>query len=148
MARLGFVIIAGGNDRVLNLIDGRDLVRFIGLVMNHPAAVRETFFASDGEVYRMDNFIHEIARAMNRPVRILRIPFGLMYPITAIVEGWARLTGRKTPVLNPSRLPDFAAKRWLCNSEKAVALLGFQPLYPLPRGVGETYRWYREHGWL
>jgi nucleoside-diphosphate-sugar epimerase len=148
LANRGFSVLAGSNDRCLNLIHAYDLVDLIAASLFHPDAANQVFFASDGHIYRMEDFVTAIRHALSTQLRVLRIPFWTMYPITALSEGYARLTGGKTPVLNASRLRDFSGIRWVCDGSKAVRMLDFTPQYTLQRGIGETVRWYRENHWL
>lgn len=60
------------NRRSLVAID--NLVHFIRLCMEHPAAANETFLVSDGHDLSTPELVSGMADALNRPVRLLRIP--------------------------------------------------------------------------
>ena len=60
------------NRRSLVGID--NLVDFIVMCLEHPDAANETFMVSDGEDLSTPDLIRRMARAMNRPVRLLPVP--------------------------------------------------------------------------
>ena len=51
-----------------------NLVDFIATCLEHPAAANETFLVSDGEDLSTPDLIRRMARAMNRPARLLPVP--------------------------------------------------------------------------
>jgi nucleoside-diphosphate-sugar epimerase len=51
-----------------------NLVDFIITCLEHPAAANETFMVSDGEDLSTPDLIRRMARAMNRPARLLSVP--------------------------------------------------------------------------
>jgi nucleoside-diphosphate-sugar epimerase len=51
-----------------------NLVDFIITCLEHPAAANETFMVSDGEDLSTPDLIRRMARAMNRPARLLPVP--------------------------------------------------------------------------
>jgi len=51
-----------------------NLVDFIVTCLEHPAAANETFLVSDGEDLSTPDLIRRMARAMNRPARLLSVP--------------------------------------------------------------------------
>jgi nucleoside-diphosphate-sugar epimerase len=64
-----------------NLVDG------ILTCCEHPAAANETFFISDGEDMSTPELIRRLARAMNKPARIVDVP-------VAALSAAAAITGR------------------------------------------------------
>ena len=51
-----------------------NLVDFIVTCLEHPSAANETFMVSDGEDLSTPDLIRRMARAMNRPARLLPVP--------------------------------------------------------------------------
>jgi len=51
-----------------------NLVDFIVTCLEHPAAANETFMVSDGQDLSTPDLIRRMARAMNRPARLLPVP--------------------------------------------------------------------------
>ena len=60
------------NQRSLVALD--NLVDFIVNCITHPKAANQTFLVSDGEDLSTPDLIRRMARAMNRPVRLLPVP--------------------------------------------------------------------------
>jgi nucleoside-diphosphate-sugar epimerase len=64
------------NRRSLVGID--NLVDFIVTCLKHPAAANETFLISDGEDLSTPDLIQRMARAMNRPARLMPVPKSML----------------------------------------------------------------------
>lgn len=64
------------NRRSLVGID--NLVDFIATCLKHPAAANETFLISDGEDLSTPDLIQRMARAMNRPARLMPVPKSML----------------------------------------------------------------------
>jgi nucleoside-diphosphate-sugar epimerase len=64
------------NRRSLVGID--NLVDFVVTCLEHPAAANETFLISDGEDLSTPELIQRMARAMNRPARLMPVPKSML----------------------------------------------------------------------
>ena len=62
-----------------------NLVDFIVTCLEHPAAANETFLVSDGEDLSTPDLIRRMARAMNRPARLLPVPKSMLMAGAAIL---------------------------------------------------------------
>jgi UDP-glucose 4-epimerase len=116
------------NRRSLMGID--NLVDFMVTCLEHPAAANETFLVSDGEDLSTPDLIRRMARAMDRPARLLPVP-------SSVLMATAAMLGRR----------DMAQR--LCGSlqvdiSKSRQLLGWNPPFSvdegLKRAVGGKYR--------
>jgi nucleoside-diphosphate-sugar epimerase len=77
-----------------SLIGVDNLVDAIVTCCEHPAAANETFFVSDGEDLSTPELIRRLARAMNRPARLVNVPVSLLSAAAAISgrrDVWHRL---------------------------------------------------------
>ena len=106
-----------------------NLVDFIVTCLEHPAAANETFMVSDGEDLSTPDLIRRMARAMNRPARLLPVPV------------WALQAGA-------SLLGKGDAVQRLCGNlqvdiSKSRTLLGWNP----PISVDEGLRRAAGGGW-
>jgi nucleoside-diphosphate-sugar epimerase len=61
------------------MISLENLVDFIALCIEHPAAANETFLISDGVDFSTAQIIYHLAEGQGRQVRLLPIPPGLMH---------------------------------------------------------------------
>jgi len=98
-----------------------NLVDFIVTCLEHPAAANETFLVSDGEDLSTPDLIRRMARAMNRPARLLPVPV------------WALKAGA-------SLLGKGDAVQRLCGNlqvdiSKARSLLGWVPPVSVDEGL-------------
>jgi nucleoside-diphosphate-sugar epimerase len=98
-----------------------NLVDFIVTCLEHPDAANETFMVSDGEDLSTPDLIRRMARAMNRPARLLPVPV------------WALQTGA-------SLLGKGDAVQRLCGNlqvdiSKARSLLGWVPPVSVEEGL-------------
>jgi nucleoside-diphosphate-sugar epimerase len=121
-------LVAKGLPLPLASIDNRrslvgidNLVDFIVTCLEHPAAANETFLVSDGEDLSTPDLIRRMARAIDRPARLLPVP-------KSVLMAAAAMLGKR----------DMAQR--LCGSlqvdiSKARALLGWNPPVSVDEGL-------------
>ena len=98
-----------------------NLVDFIVTCLEHPAAANETFLVSDGEDLSTPDLIRRMARAMDRPARLLPVP-------KSVLMAAASMLGKR----------DMAHR--LCGSlqvdiSKSRTLLGWNPPVSVDEGL-------------
>ncbi|MEO5672869.1 MAG: NAD-dependent epimerase/dehydratase family protein [Ramlibacter sp.] len=117
--RLPLPLGAVHNHRSLVGID--NLVSFLRLCMDHPAAANEVFLVSDGRDLSSPDLVRGLAKAMGRPARLLPAPGWLL-------RGVGALTGR-----------GLAVQRLLDNLQvdiaKARTLLSWTPPVSVEEGL-------------
>lgn len=69
-----FPLPLGSINNLRSFVGIDNLVDFIVTCLEHPAAANETFMVSDGEDLSTPDLIRRMARAMNRPARLLPAP--------------------------------------------------------------------------
>jgi len=69
-----FPLPLGSINNLRSFVGIDNLIDFIVTCLEHPAAANETFMVSDGEDLSTPDLIRRMARAMNRPARILPVP--------------------------------------------------------------------------
>ncbi len=146
MAKMHLIVLLAGK-RKFSAIYSKDLVRFLSMLPMQEKTFRQTFFVSDGIDYSFDQFIDYLEEAIATFAIRIHLPVPLIYPAALLSEIFGRIV-RKVPILNFQRVPDFAGKRWLCSSEKAKRLIGWEPDYDPRDALMETYKWYQDHNWL
>ena len=55
---------------------------------------------------------------------------------------------KKPAILNNDKYKEMTQAAWLCSSEKAKKILGFECHIGLEEGMQKTAAWYRKNGWL
>jgi len=113
-----------------SLVYLENLVDFIILCLEHPAAANEVFLVSDGEDMSTSELLRRMARALGRPARLIPVPQGLL------AAGLAMVGKREIA-------------RRLCGSlqvdiGKARQVLSWQPPYSVDYGLRQTARWFLE----
>ena len=108
-------------DNRRSLVGIDNLADFIVTCLEHPAAANETFLVSDGEDLSTPDLIRRMARAMNRPARLLHVPKPVLIAAAAIL-------GKR------------AMAQRLCGSlqvdiSKSRALLGWNPPMSVDEGL-------------
>ena len=117
--------LASVNNR-RSLVGIDNLVNFIVTCLEHPSAANETFLVSDGEDLSTPDLIRRMARAMNRPARLLPVP-------KSVLMAAAAMLGKR----------DMAQR--LCGSlqvdiSKSRALLGWNPPISVDEGLRRTVK--------
>ncbi len=143
----GIAPVIGQADKRLTFVHVSDLVRALRLAADHPAAIGQTYFVTDGRQYDWPAVKAICERVMGRRARSVRIPLPVVWIAALAAGAWARLTGRPS-ILNLNRFREFRAANWSCSSEKLQRELGFRPQVDLETGFRQTVAWAREHHWL
>jgi nucleoside-diphosphate-sugar epimerase len=117
----GLPLPLGSINNLRSFVGIDNLVDFIVTCLEHPAAANETFLVSDGEDLSTPDLIRRMARAMNRPARLLPVPV------------WALQAGA-------SLLGKGDAVQRLCGNlqvdiSKARELLGWNPPVSVDKGL-------------
>ena len=120
----GVPLPLGSIHNLRSLIALPNLVDFILTCLTHPAAANQTFVVCDGEDLSTPDLVRRMARAMDRPARLLPVPPSML------IAG-AALVGKR------------AAAERLCgnlqiDNRKARDLLGWTPPIDVDEGVCRT----------
>lgn len=107
------------------------LANLVDLLINcveNPAAIGQTFLASDGEDISTSQLIRLICEGMNRPVRLLPVP-------VSFLRAGALSLGRRSEI-------DRLIGSLQVDSEYTQNQLAWRPPMPLKDGIVEMARWY------
>lgn len=122
----------GSIDNRRSLIYVGNLVAAIAACLDHPAAAQKIYLPKDEEDVSTPDLIRMLATALDRPVRLVRVPRQLLRYAAACLGRSAqfeRLTGSLT--LDDGAMRDD---------------LGWRPPYSTQQGLLATAQWYRRHG--
>ncbi len=111
-----------------SLIYVGNLVDAIARCAEHPAA-RGPFLVSDEETVSTPELVSRIARALERPARLIPVP-------PALLRAAGMIAGRRDEI---RRLIGNLA----IDSSRARRLLDWRPPYALEEGLAETARWFK-----
>ena len=82
-----------------------------------------------------------------RHVLHITAPVWVLHAICRINSLLIAATGKMSP-LNMDKFNILRQRNWRCDIAPAREELGYQPQWPLERGVKETIAWYQSEGWL
>lgn len=137
----------GHHRQDLTFVYVADLVAAIYLAIE-AGVTRRSYFVSDGGVYSSRAFSDLIEKELGHPfVLHIKCPLNLLKILSLCAEFGARCLN-KTSTLNSDKYCIMKQRNWQCDLTPACKELGYQPAYPLERGVKETIAWYKKEGWL
>jgi nucleoside-diphosphate-sugar epimerase len=122
----GIPLPLGSIDNARSLVGLDNLVAFIQLCLEHPAAANQTFMVSDGEDVSTTELLRKVARACGRKARLLPVP-------PALLRFVARMSGRGDMAI---RLLDSL----VVDDGKARALLGWRPVATMDEQLRKAAR--------
>ncbi|RMF60110.1 MAG: NAD(P)-dependent oxidoreductase [Calditrichaeota bacterium] len=144
----GVNLKVGIKDQVVSIIHVHDLARGIILAAELPQSAGETYFICNDEPVAWSEVTYYLQDIMNKKrVITISIPPGVARGIATLIEFQARLRGKPT-ILNRQKIAEVDAQYWVISNEKIKNQLHFVPHIPLYDGLFETWRWYRQMGWL
>ena len=138
----------GYKQQDITFIFVKDVVQAVFLALEREEATGKSFILSDGLVYSSRTFSDLIKKELGIKC-VLRIvaPLWFLKAVSVVAEGFAHLTGHIS-ALNRDKYNIMKQRNWRCDISPARNILGFNPQYPLERGVKITMKWYRDNGWL
>lgn len=143
----GFSFQIGHKDKLLNMIYVSELCRFIELCVNNPSAYSQTFFATDGQIYKQSDIFSAIAKALNKHPITITVPESLAKLVFYAGDLYGHLF-HKEVVVNKEKMKEILADAWLADISKAQNILGWQPITNLENNIKDTAKCYRALGWL
>jgi nucleoside-diphosphate-sugar epimerase len=142
MVRKGWELYLGRAAQQLSFIYVKDLCRAVLLALDSQVT-RRTFILSDGENYNRYDFAQQVKKDLNRRTLRLHIPVSIVSGALGILE---KIMPSRTSILNKDKLKELIGS-WACSIQKAKTELGYQPQYPLEKGIGETIAWNQARNW-
>jgi nucleoside-diphosphate-sugar epimerase len=147
IARLGFAPVFGDGTQQLSAVHASDLARALVLASRAPGSVGRTYHGCHPEIFTSGDLVHAVGAAMGRSVSIITIPRPLGLVALAGTQAFARLAGRPT-ILTTDKAREFFQPAWTGDPSPLIQDTGWRPAFDLGSGLSQTYRWYREAGWL
>jgi len=137
-----------GRRKMLSLVYGRDAVRACMLAGDPAGPSGEIFNIADGQPSGWEDIGRIAARLLGkRPVPV-RLPVWSAYLASIASEGAGRLLGGGKALFNLSKAKQMKPDGWVADVRKARQELGFETVFTLEQGLGETIAWYLWKGLL
>jgi 2-alkyl-3-oxoalkanoate reductase len=146
LAKYGVVPVPTGPARLLQMVHVADLAQALVRAVTLPAAAG-VYHIAEPRTYTWEEVGRMVGAAVDRRVRILRVPAAFIAGLAAASELSAGAVGRSS-IFNRDKARELLAPGWLCDTESAKADLGYEAGIPLADGLRATALWYRQQGWL
>ena len=147
IARLGFIPVYGDGSRLLTWIHAHDCADAIIATALADGPSGAIYYISDGGIYTWRQLVETYGRAIQRKVRVIPTPT-ILYSLAGYAGGLAQTIIRKPLPLSPEEVVQMRVKAWIGNNADISRDLGWQPSIGLEPGFTQSYRWYKEQGWL
>lgn len=147
LARLRIAPVFGDGAQELSAVHAVDLAGALIAVASGSSTVRRTYTACHPEVFTTAEFGAAVGAAMGRSVATLRIPKPIGRALLSVTETAANLA-RQTTILTRDKANEFFQAAWTGDPGPLTRDTGWRAAFDLRRGLADTYRWYREAGWL
>lgn len=137
----------GYRPQALTFIYVADLVQAAMQALTRGESGR-AYFLTDGGAYSSRAFSDLLQAELGvRHVLHIKAPLWVLRVVSHVAGKMAALLGN-TSTLNPDKYQIMKQRNWQCDISAARRELGYEPHYPLERGVREAVSWYRAAGWL
>lgn len=140
MVNRGWEFYLGKAAQQLSFIYVKDLTRAI-LAALEPGHQGQIYHLSDGVDYDRYAFASLAKQVLKRKTARLHLPVGI---VRSVVGGLEQLRPGKMSAVNKDKLQELTGS-WPCSIEKAKNEWGYQPAYPLEKGISATIQWNIEH---
>ena len=137
----------GYKRQTITFIYVRDLVEACFLALTHGERGK-AYLLSDGKDYDSRTFSDLLQREMGtRCVLHIKAPVWLLHGVCAF-NTWISKRNGRLQTLNMDKFHILKQRNWRCDITPARRELGYDPQWPLDRGVKETVAWYKKEGWI
>jgi len=146
MVNKGYFLFFGKGKGLYHLIHVEDLTNIMLKAAIDENARGQAFIAAADEPIGMIDMALIIGKALNKKVRIIRLPITPMFIAADICNAICTRLGVQPPLYR--RRVAFYTKDRKFDNSKIRNILGYQPMYDNKKGIEESAHWYKKHGWL
>ncbi len=138
--RRGVDVAAGYQRQDITFIYYKDVVTAVMKSMQSDATVGRAYFLSDGAVYQSRTFSDLIMQQLGRRhVLRLKLPLWMLRAVCAASDLKTKLGGGLS-TLNNDHYHVLAQRNWRCDISPARRDFGFDPQWPLDKGVADMLK--------
>lgn len=138
------VPVLGSKPIYLPIVYVKDAARAAIAALQADVDSGSTYYIADGMPYTFEIFYDFIAYALDKRLRLVRVPIWL-----ASLGMWLVSGARKKEIAFSAReVLGFRYRFRLISIERAVKELGWKPQVSAEEGLAKTVRWYRDKEWL
>ena len=143
----GLKPVLGSSAKTLSLVYAPDLAKGIIRATFDERTAGETYNIADPAIFTFSSIINYLATFIHKRSIQVHLPKGLIYSMAGITQ-FVSLLSSKPAVLNIEKARDLLQKHWVCNPQKIHEHIGFQTSTFIYDGINQTFRWYKDKGWL
>jgi nucleoside-diphosphate-sugar epimerase len=147
LARLGVAPVFGDGSQQLSAVHGADLAKALVAAGTAASTAGKIYYACHPEIVTSAGFVRAIAGAMGRRLSVVPIPAPVGRVMLAVTEAAARIAGQTT-ILTRDKANEFFQRAWTGDPGPLSRDSGWRAAHDLKSGLADTYRWYRNAGWL
>ncbi len=147
LAATGVVPLFGDGRQELSTIYVGDLADALIAAATADATRRRVYYAAHPDITTSGDFATAVGTALDKRVRLVRLPEVVARGLLWTIGGVATLAGRAT-VLSPDKAGEFFASAWTCRPDALMRDADWRARTPLEVGLQRTAAWYRAQGWL
>lgn len=147
LARLGVAPVFGDGSQELSAVHASDLARAIASAGVAPDVERGLYYVNHPEIFTSADLVRRIAESMGRKVRVIGLPDPLARGILHVTGAAARALHRTT-ILNADKANEFLQPAWTADPSAFMTDASWTAEHDLASGLADTWRWYKEAGWL
>jgi nucleoside-diphosphate-sugar epimerase len=137
-----------GRRKILSLVYVRDAVRACRLAGDATRPSGEIFNIADPRPYGWEDIGGIAAGLLGKEPIPIHLPIWSAYLASLASEGVGRLLGGGNSLFNTSKVKQMRPDGWVADIRKARRELGFETVFSLEQGLGETIAWYLWKGLL
>lgn len=143
----GFDFVPGFRPQQITFVYVKDLVECVFRAIDRGLTRRE-YIVSEPRSYTSTQFRQYIQRELGgRFCLPIKVPLFLL-KIVCYTAGWIAARRGKASTLNADKYHIMRQRNWKADISALRADLDYEPSTTLEEGVRETFRWYKENGWL
>lgn len=132
----------GFRRQMLTFIYVEDLVNAIFDAIDKPETLKKKYIISEPKAYTQKQFRNIVSKELGgKWVIPMKLPMWIVYAASVVAERIGTLKG-KPSTLNRDKFRIMRQRNWNCDVTDAIRDFGFNPQYPLERGVHETVKAY------
>jgi nucleoside-diphosphate-sugar epimerase len=146
LARHGWLPQIGPRDAAYSFVFVDDLVAALAAAIDR-FVDRGVFFVAHPAPVTTGTLAQALQSALERRVRVIRIPHVAAHAAAVASDAVQRLTGRRLP-FNRRRFDEMSTEGFVCRVDRLREGLGVEARVDLRDGFARTAAWYRQHGWL
>jgi dihydroflavonol-4-reductase len=131
-------------DGGLNIVDVEDVAR--GHLLAAEKGARGEKYLLSGHNVGVFEFVDVLSRVTGTPLKLARVPAGLVVRVGAVMESVADNVTKKEPIATAGSVR-YASQKLYFDNAKAKRELGYT-VRPLEDTIRRSVRWFRDHGYL